>query len=612
VKDHGPRRALPPSLLLAALLLLAAVILAGTAVAAQTRTAVPAAPTVVRIYYDEIAALERLAAFDLFEYNNLQERYVLAAVTPAELAALREAGWMVAVEVAGTAEMRRDTYFDGYRTAGELYAEMAALAEQYPGLAELVTYGESYCAVQGGCTTPGGEETAGYDLLALRVTNEQIPGASTILDDSVQRGKKPVFFLLANIHARELTTPEIAMRWITLLLEQYGEDPLITWLVDRQEMWIIPTANPDGHWITELGVAPEYGGYPLMHRKNFDMDADDNGSADCPIWPSETLSQFGVDLNRNHSYGWLPAGGASPCAQTYPGPSAASEPEVAALQALLSSLYADQRGPGPEDAAAPGASGTFITLHNYGDLVLRPWGSTSDVAPDEEGLKAIGDKFATFNGYQSCRPPECLYPAHGTTDDWVYGELGVPAFTFEIGDEIDEYDPFVGFRPPYAVIDWEQWPENRDAFLYAARIAARPYALVHGPEATAVSVSAAADRVRLAAVGAVDGSFTVTADLDDRQHGGQAAGSAAFSIDTPFWTGEALPIPLAAADGAADSPLETFAAEFPAAGLAPGRHQLFVSGWDSAGNAGAATAAFFEVAAPPNVSLYHLPLVLGR
>jgi hypothetical protein len=37
---------------------------------------------------------------------------------------------------------------------------------------------------------------------------------------------------MANIHAREITTPELAMRFLDLLLEDYGFDADITWLVD--------------------------------------------------------------------------------------------------------------------------------------------------------------------------------------------------------------------------------------------------------------------------------------------------------------------------------------------------------------------------------------------
>lgn len=53
-----------------------------------------------------------------------------------------------------------------------------------------------------------------------------------------------------------------------------------------------------------------------------------------------------------------------PCLQTYPGPTAASEPETAALQQLVRSHFAGQRGPADTDAAPPETTGVLITLHS--------------------------------------------------------------------------------------------------------------------------------------------------------------------------------------------------------------------------------------------------------
>ena len=55
---------------------------------------------------------------------------------------------------------------------------------------------------------------------ALHITNQAIPGP------------KPVFWYDAGIHAREIATPEIAMRYISWLLDNYNTDPDAHWLVD--------------------------------------------------------------------------------------------------------------------------------------------------------------------------------------------------------------------------------------------------------------------------------------------------------------------------------------------------------------------------------------------
>jgi len=150
----------------------------------------------------------------------------------------------------------------------------------------------------------GGETLPGFPLLAMRVTNENRPGSSIINGENIAMGSKPVFFLMANIHAREITTPEIAMRFLEQLLDGYGNDPDVTWLVDHHEIWIVPTVNPDGHWLVELGETPAYDGPPFYQRKNANNDADNDGMPDCSAWPPGEAAQPGIDLNRNHSFEW--------------------------------------------------------------------------------------------------------------------------------------------------------------------------------------------------------------------------------------------------------------------------------------------------------------------
>ncbi len=573
-------RTLLPALLLAMLAVTIAVsadVTTSAAFAERDSPAETASPfQVVRIYYDKIADLAALTGYDLFEANNLRERYVLAAVRGDELQWLLSAGWRVEHHSSDQITINRQLYYSGYRTVDEIYTKIGALSGQFPGLVDVYPYGQSYCKSVGGCETPGGEQTPGYDLLAVRVTNETVSGSSSLADGAVQRGSKPVFFMLANIHARELTTPELALRWLNLLLEQYGHDPDITWLVDHQELWIIPLANPDGHWITELGDDPAYGGYPLMHRKNFDTDTDGDGMADCSLWPSASYSHFGVDLNRNHSYGWLAPGSfTTSCSPTYSGPSAASEPETAALQELVRALYADRRGPQDGDQAAADTSGILLTLHNYGELVLRPWGFKSELSPDEAGLKAIGDRLASINSYRSCRPPECLYTAHGTTDDWAYGELGLPAYTFEIGDS---------FSPDYAVIDREQWPTNRGAFLHAALLARQPYRLIEGPDILQIAVT----ENRFA------GLVSLTAELSDANQ----VSAADYSLDIPFWSPSAEPqaMEVRSTDHASGSAI--FDAQIDTLELSAGKHIVFIRGRDTAGHTGITRAAFINITDP--------------
>lgn len=537
-------------------------------------------PLVVRIYYRDIRDLQELQSLDLWEYNNLDERYVLASVDTILYRSLVVRGWTVTIDHAAGAQLSRSfgratEFFGEYRSVDELNTLLEAVNQAAPQLTEIVDYGQSYCLAEGGCTTPGGDSWPGAPLRAIRVTNEAMPGASSINGGTVTRGEKPIFFLMAGIHSREITTPELAVRLLETLIDNYGSNADATWLVDYHEIWIVPTTNPDGHWLVELGTDKKYGGLPFYHRKNANNDADGDGTADCPVWPPSSFEQYGIDLNRNHSFGWGPPGSSSlPCNLTFRGPVPASEVEVAALETLVAALFPDQRGPALTDPAPADTTGIFITLHSFSNLVLWPWGNSESPAPNRADLKAIGDKLATYNGYLSCQPSLCLYLTNGSSDDWAYGELGIPAFTFEVGDE---------FMPPYDEIDSRQWPDNGPALLYAARIARAPYLLAHGPDVLNLSVSS--DGGQLLAAGTVN----------DSQNGGNAIAAARYSIDTPPWEASTQLSPLQPVDGAFNAPEEEVEATLDVTGLEPGRHILFVQGQDEEDNWGPVSAAFFNV-----------------
>lgn len=512
----------------------------------------------VRVYYKDIADISRLVDYDVWEYNNLAQHYVLVGVDHAQYDALRAAGWRVEVDAEASDKIDREHLrgiTDAYLGTQGIYDHVDAVVAAYPSIAQLVDYGDSYCKAQGGCVTLGGEAEPGYDLRALRITNRSIAGP------------KPVFFLIANIHAREITTPELALRWIDELTQGYGTDADITWMIDNEELWVVPTANPDGRWIVDDGLLPQYGNSRFFQRKNADRD---NG---CSQWPPNSGSQYGIDLNRNSSFLWNTGGSSGqPCSETYRGPSAASEVEVSELQDLIASLIPDNRGPGMNDAAPLDTASFFLSLHSYGNEVLRGWGTTTNPTPNETQLKAIGDKLATYNGYTSCQSSRCLYETSGTTDEWTYGELGVASFTFEVGND---------FMPPYSVIDQQQWPQNEPAFRYIARIARTPYMLAFGPDSrNLVAAPLDANRMQLRAV------------IDDRKNGGDVVASAVYSVDKAYWQSGYTPRPMQPADGNANSPVESFRGVINLQPLSSGRHTIFVRGTDAAGNAGPVSAIF--------------------
>ncbi len=497
---------------------------------------------VVRITFTSPEELAALAAnLDIWEVRrdaqNPDTGYVVAYVSAAEAASLTAAGMEVQTVTGLPVQPETIPGFPCYRTVEEIYAQLDQWATLYPGFTHLLTIGQSY---------------ESRPLRVMRVTNE-----------ATGTSNKPIFFLMANIHGRELITPETALVFMRYLLENYNVNPDVTWLLDEHLIYILTSANPDGHIKNEAGQPWAY------WRKNTHP------------YGSCSSTSYGVDLNRNSSFHWGgPGASTDPCYDTYRGPFAASETETIRVQSFVATLFPDQRGPADTDPAPDDTTGVFITLHSYSNLVLWPWGDTYNPAPNAAQLRMLGRRMASFNGYTP-QQSSGLYPTSGTTDDWAYGELGVAAYTFEIGSDSD------GFYPACSRYDALIQP-NVQALLYAAKVVRTPYITSFGPHAQAVT--ATPDAVLIGQ------PITVQATLDDAdsKNTGQTVVAAEVYLGTPPWDG-GTPVPMSAVDGAFDETAETAQAHIDTTGMARGQHLVYVRGQDANGFWGPVSAAFVNL-----------------
>lgn len=525
-------------------------VLASVAGAQKPTPQSPPSFTLVRLYYASPTELQKIVdEYDVWEVNAAQG-YALAAVPPDAPDKLAKAGAKVEVNIKDALAHPAAGYPACYGGVDSLKAQMADLASTYPALVEPLDYGASWLRLHPDA------RGAGERLQALVLGNRAAPEG------------RPLFFLMANIHARELATPEVALAFARSLLQGYGTDADATWLLDTQRIVVVVTANPDGHRVAEQGY---------YQRKNAN-----NTDGTCTV-PPTTFNQSGVDLNRNHSYEWGLFGSASaPCSQTYRGVAAASEIETQSLQEFIAGLITSRRTDGV--AMPADTPDLLISLHSYGEDVLWPWGYTDTLAPDDAGLRAVGQRFAAFNGYTAGRASTTLYSTSGDTTDWAYGVAGVPAYTFEVGTDF--------FQPCSDLADIVA--RNVPALRYAARIARAPYSLTQGPDLS--NVPATLGSVAAGAPVSVTATVSATAAL------AAMAGGAEASIDQPTWTPGAG-VPLAAADGAFDSAIENVVATLPTAGLAPGRHTVFLRGKDAAGHWGPVWATWLTISGGATASV---------
>ena len=441
--------------------------------------------------------------------------------------------------------------FPCYETVEETYSQAQAFATSKPNLATWLDAGNSW---------EKSVNLGGYDIKVLKLTNSAITG------------NKPKLFVNSAIHAREYTTAPLNLEFARWLVNGYGINADATWILDHHEVHLMLQTNPDGRKKAETG---------LSWRKN-------TNQAYC----SATSNTRGADLNRNFSFSFNSTAGqgssSNQCDLTYRGPSAASEPETQAIEAYVRSLWPDQRGLNLTDAAARTTSGIHIDLHSFSQLVLWSWGTTSTPSGNATDLQTLGRKLAFFNGYA---PQQSigLYPTDGTSDSVSYGELGVAAYTIELG---------TSFFQTCNTYTNKIKPDNLNALIYAAKVVRTPYITPSGPDMSALSLGGTASSTGVQVGTAVSLTGTATDTRYNNTNGTQPTqtiAGAEYYIDTPPWLSGATPTALAARDGTFSAKTEAVVGTINTSSLSVGKHIVYVRSRDANGSWGAFSAAFLQV-----------------
>lgn len=561
-------------------LLLLALALVGSHARAASTQAPEDQISFVTVKYHDAAELQAIASQFQHVIVDKKTKSISTEAAGSDIAALRGAGLRVSIDTVATAKLRSIEAalartgslksipgYACYRTVEETHSTMATLASSYPNLAQVADLGPSF--------EKSRNSALGYTMKVLKLTN-----AAT----NASIPNKPNMVLLGAIHAREYTTAELMTRFGEWLVQNHGTNAEATWLLDNYRFHLVLQTNPDGRKKAETG---------LSWRKNTN-----NTAGSC------SSSSFGVDLNRNFPFHWSTVSGGSspnPCVDTYRGVSAASEPETANVMRYVAGtrgtdgtytggVLPDRRLDATSSVAPSDYAGMFMDIHSYSQLVLWPWGDSFSMAPNGAQLRTLGRRLAWHNSYSPEQSSE-LYATDGATDDSMYGLLGAPAFTLELG---------VAFFESCTTFNNATLPKNLAALRYAARNLQSPYTLPAGPDTTAISLSASTI--------AQGGVLTLNATVDDsrfNQSNGtettQAISSARAYIDKLPWAAGAVPIALSATDGSFNAVTESVRGSISTAGLSPGVHLIYVQGTDAAGKAGTPNAVRFTVTGGGNL-----------
>jgi PKD repeat protein len=283
----------------------------------------------------------------------------------------------------------------GYLKYTEMLAELDAMVAQYPNL------------------------ITAKSQISNFLTHENRPIYYVRLSDNpnTDENAEPKVLYTAIHHAREPMSLMETIFYMWYLLENYGTNDEVTYLVNNLQLYFVPCINPDGYVYNQT-TNPNGGGMWRKNRRN-------NGGG-----------VYGVDLNRNYSYGWGTTGTSTNTSNdTYCGTAPFSEPETQAIRWLVQN----------NDFT------TAFNAHTYAEDILFPIGTTTaEFAMHHNYFQAETNHMVQYNGY-TAQKSSALYPASGDSDDYMYKvDIGVNQ-----KDTIFAHTPEVGtaFWQPSSQID---------------------------------------------------------------------------------------------------------------------------------------------------------------
>ncbi|XP_032691436.1 zinc carboxypeptidase-like isoform X2 [Odontomachus brunneus] len=210
-------------------------------------------------------------------------------------------------------------------------------------------------------------------------------------------------FIEGGIHAREWITPATTMYIFHQLMTSKDAD--IRNIAENYDWYIFPSFNPDGYVYTHTT--------DRMWRK--------------------TRKPYGLcrgsDPNRNWNYKWNTGGASSnPCAETYAGSAPFSDIETKSMSDYIESMK--------------GNFSVYLSIHSYSQLLMFPYGHTTDHLENYDELYAVGTKMINAirqrygTRYITGNIAETIYVATGSTIDYIKGTYGKRyVYTYELRDQ---------------------------------------------------------------------------------------------------------------------------------------------------------------------------------
>ncbi len=276
----------------------------------------------------------------------------------------------------------------GFYTWSEIQAEIDTMKMLYPNLiSDKIQIGTSF---------------QGRNIFYVKISDNA----------GVQESEPQVLYTSIH-HSQEPASLHQLIYFMYYLLENYGTNPEVSYLIDQTELYFIPVINPDGYVYNET-ENPDGGG---LHRKNR---------------RTSTFSD-GVDLNRNYDwyFGYDELGSSSIGFHPWHrGDNAFSEPETQAVKQFLEN----------HDIKLD------VNWHSYGNMMIYPWNYENHYSDDSLFYITLAETMSYQNNFRYGTVYETYgYQSNGDADDWGYGETNSKNKIYSITAEIGSMDD--GFWP---------------------------------------------------------------------------------------------------------------------------------------------------------------------
>ena len=305
------------------------------------------------------------------------------------------------------------TQYHDYETLHSLLAEFQ---KTFPSISRLFSIGQS---------------VKGRELLVMRISSSLMSGSEA------DEPGRPKFKYVANMHGDETIGRELLISLIYQLLSEYGRDERISRLVNTTDIYIMPSANPDGFENVDEGECTQSAGRENANAVDLNRDFPDQFASPPSPSPSRTPNLELLVANR--------------------------QPETAALiKWILANKFV---------LSANFHGGSLVASYPFDDSAQHQETGAYSASPDDATFRHLASVYASAHAtMSSSATPSCAAGdkfKNGVTNgaEWYDVPGGMQDFNYMYSNCMEITVELSCCKYPRATQLADEWRNNRRALL---------------------------------------------------------------------------------------------------------------------------------------------------